>query len=1136
MSSELTSLARLLGRAGDSPPTGRELAEVLWLAGQSVRQTSSAADEDTVGDEDERVPTARPAEAGHPVADRPGPPRPRQPSPPSAPRPAPTGDRVPMRIPAGPHPRPDGRPPTAGHTSLLAPGPPMLAHPLALQRSLRPLRRSVPSPFRRQLDEAETAHRIAALGARPELWLPVLAPRKERWLHLRLVFDSGPTMAMWRPLLRDLHTAFAQTGAFRTLDVVRLSANGTVPRRHWERGRTAVLVISDCMGPQWREGPAARRWYATLRAWARDLPVAVVQPLPERLWRHTAFPAAAGVFTTPGPGAPNAALDFTTYETYETTEPHEEGFGSGIPVPVLEPSPEWLGHWAALVASPGVVRIPGAAALPRVRPAALAAAEQTGLEQLGPEELVLRFRSIASPQAFRLASHLAVGTAHLPVMRLVQAAIDEHPLPQHLAEVVLSGMLKSPPGAPAGAYDFRPGVRRVLLGTLPRTALVGTAALLGRVSAEIEARAGAVPGEFRALVTDGGPAGGGPAGGPFALLSAECVRLLRGPETAPEAPPPHQQVVVNRYALDKVVGRGTTGVVWRAYDLHSSQWAAVKIYPAVDAHGREAAEFLARTQAAVAANHAHLVDVHDVFLREDVCGLAMELVEGATLRQLITENLGGLPARLVIRTGHALLSGLLALHEAGITHGDVKPQSVLMRSEGSPVLAGFECRRPIEAGPEGDLYALGRILYEMATGTRPDPDHPVPPRRLVAGMPRMPRTLELAIMDLVSGHVPDRTRGAERLSALDADPGTWSETPRWHYRVLSFPLAEAASRDMTLSLPPEPATFLARLLLARGAFVPEPDLRAAMGRDSVLSPDEAARYLQSLGHDIQLSEEGDGYRLGLDRSELDLVIVDRHAQTGNYGAALALWYGRPLDGLEGEWAEEARGQLTEWQASLSRSRDEQVHGVIRLTTGWILLDFAELGAELAERFTATVRHLTEQEFGHLSKRSVRRQGTISMPIPPHTMARSLVDWAVEEVPQRLVRKLTGAAPALPRVRIVMFPGGTEDQATQIAAQLPVQTDVPGAELVVTVWMPDRLFSRLDRAYTTGFHPLAAAHGWYRVIVVRNDAGQEGQQKQELPDVSAPWVPSEGRPLPDPSVNRPSWLRWLFPRSQDSGDE
>ncbi|MGC3005359.1 serine/threonine protein kinase, partial [Streptomyces sp. G35A] len=172
--------------------------------------------------------------------------------------------RAPLHLPSpppppGPSPSPDPSPGagTEPHTTLLAPAPPRLRRPLALQRSLRPLKRRVESPVGLELDERATADRIARLGAAPDCWLPVMRPARERWLRLNLVYDAGPTMPVWRSLIRELHTVLAQSGVFRTVTPLRADPDGTVrgPGAHTAAdGRSATLVVSDCMGPQWRDG------------------------------------------------------------------------------------------------------------------------------------------------------------------------------------------------------------------------------------------------------------------------------------------------------------------------------------------------------------------------------------------------------------------------------------------------------------------------------------------------------------------------------------------------------------------------------------------------------------------------------------------------------------------------------------------------------------------------------------------------------------------------------------------------------------------------------------------------------------------------------------------------------------------
>ncbi|WP_086809544.1 SAV_2336 N-terminal domain-related protein [Streptomyces reticuliscabiei] len=300
------------------------------------------------------------------------------------------------------------------------------------------------------------------------------APTSGPVYRLQLVFDAGPTMTMWRPLLRSLRQSLAQDGPFQSVTVSVLKADGTLRGRLVEGDRTVTLVLSDCSGPQWYPGPAAKRWYGTLRSWARVRPVAVVQPLPEHMWQRTALPGAPGRIWTPAAGAANTALSFTPYDGVPESE------ADSVLIPVLEASAVWLENWLALISGAEGAEISGV--VTHVPPAVLPVEASVAPVELTAEELVLRFRSTASPEAFGLAGHLAVGVPHLPVMQLVQKSLGT--APSHLAEVILSGMLRAVPGSP-GIYAFREGVAALLLCTVPRTSFSRTVALLTRAGADL---------------------------------------------------------------------------------------------------------------------------------------------------------------------------------------------------------------------------------------------------------------------------------------------------------------------------------------------------------------------------------------------------------------------------------------------------------------------------------------------------------------------------------------------------------------------------------------------------------------------------------------------------------------------------
>ncbi|MFJ7070445.1 SAV_2336 N-terminal domain-related protein [Streptomyces sp. NPDC101115] len=1206
----LAALAGVLGRAGEEPPTGRELAELLWLARQTGGEGRAGAPADpgprpaVVTDEDPAglhgVRTSRRLVAP-PAEPPPEPARPLLPPPGPAPR-------VPLRTPAPPAPRAVAEE-TAGYTPLLAPAPPMLARPLALQRSLRPLRRTVPSGAERELDEAATADRIASLavpGSGRRLWFPVLRPRQERWLHLRVVVDSGPTMTMWRPLARELHTAFAQTGAFRTLDLLRLGEDGLLPRRHRERGRTAVLVLSDAMGPQWRDGPAGLRWRAVLAALAREGPVALLQPLPERMWRHTAAPAVPGLFVSPAAGVPNTALGFTPYDA-------PAGAPGAVPLPVLEPSDVWLGNWAALVASPSGAEVPGAAAF--VRPDALTTGpDDEGLvpEEADPEDLVLRFRALASPQAFRLAAHLAVGSAHLPVMRLVQAAVEERPEPRHLAEVVLSGMLRAEPDAAPGAYDFRPGVRKVLLAALPRTSLVRTAGLLARVSTEIEARAGLLPGEFRALAeTLTAQRGERAAGRPFALVSEESVRLLGGtaplppaaqpggrtgggtyarpagrtaPDNASDVPPP--RLGGDRYTVGERLG-GTDAQVWRGYDQYLQRDVALSYFPFPTAEQRSrtgrtgrdtrsaGTEFLARTYEVARVTAPNLLRVYDAVVLDEGCCLVTELVWGRSLRQRLDEAGGPLPVSEAVGIAKSVLWGLQALHRGGgFAHGNLTPSKVL-GVDHRPRLSDFGLRwpyaplhddpdrttrlprspgyddivRPVTVRylapertrgrptPEGDLYALGCILYEMLTGEPAAGGHDRETvlrhhaegvaRNLPALNPALPEQLRRALLGLLSHSGPERERGATLLRGLHLPGERPGRTP--DYRLLGPPRARVRGRDVSEDAFQRNA-FLARLLTARRRLVPHEEMAEVVRDSPRLKPAQYVLHLRALGIEVQVLDGG--YLLDVPDSALDVARAesrieaadgalsqgDRSAGRGLLRDALDLWRGEPLEGVPGVWAAGERRRLVELRASV----EEQLallDGPQAPPPGWL----AVRALRPWSRTDEVVLELAGSAVGDTLRPS-RYNEPPTAPVPPHREVPDLVEWAVTSFPYELARRLDRDTGPTVRVRLALHEGSEVAARNLVGTQVPDVDDPAGSDaaVVVTVLVSHELRSRLPKARRRDFGSMTVtASGWSHTVVVPWPPPEGGGRPPRAPEPeSGPPPRRAGSATPDGQVQGP----------------
>ncbi|MEU9477805.1 SAV_2336 N-terminal domain-related protein [Streptomyces sp. NPDC048191] len=913
-------LAEVLARTTDGTrPTPLELAELLWLAGQ-------------LGPPDgEGGRTGRPARAAEPD---PAPDKPVQdPAGPRAPDRAAGVGSAGQASPRAPLHLPSPTPAAGPYVPLHAPAPPMLRHPLGLQRALRPLKRRTDAPVGHRLDEPATADRIARLGAGPEGWLPVLRPARERWLRLNLVYDAGPTMPVWRSLIRELHQALVQSGVFRTVTVHRADPDGTVrgdgTYGHGD-GRTVTLLISDCMGPQWWRGEAGGRWYGTLRRWAHRMPLAVVQPLPEHLWRGTALPAAPGMFSAPSPAASTAALTFTPYEEWGP-----EARRGTVALPVLEAGPRWLAHWAGLVASMGGSAFPGSAAPLGPPPGPEDSQDRTDLAGLTAEGLVLRFRATASPEAFRLAGHLALGRPDLPVMRLVQRAVEPVPRPQHLAEVILSGVLTTVAGPP-GSYAFRPGVRELLLRGLPRAERSGTAELLARVGGLIEARAGAAPGEFRAVTPAADGAGAAADGEAFATVRTESVRRLTGGGAGTGAVAPEDRI--GRYRLlQRFTPSGRA--VWLGRDPETDRQVAVRLYrPFRDSARREA--FLRDAGRLRALADHRLARVSDFGVEDGRPYLVMEYVAGVNLNALASPDGYRIPAPLVVSVGTQVAQAVAAIHEAGVTHGDLGLSRVMLRPDGTVKLSGFAPGRT--AGPEGraqDLAKLGRLVQRLATGSaRAAP--PFAPDRL-RHLPESLREPYAHALDLLlSGRPQDQARGRDLLTDKALRLHARREYERRVYRILGpvtvYPEDHA---DRAVELAPEEAAVLAMLLLRDGREVTRAELRAGVWardeepQDATAAVDRIASRLRAALGPGALAVLPDGYALHTSADDVDLSRHEEYERTakertmmgplgeaGTYlDMARALWRdGDPLANVPGPAARTARRRLLEVRHVLHR--------------------------------------------------------------------------------------------------------------------------------------------------------------------------------------------------------------------------
>ena len=428
-----------------------------------------------------------------------------------------SGDGVSLRHPAG---VPRGAVSTGRDAlPLRLTDPRELRRTLDLQRALRPLARRIGTGPADRLDEDATATHSAEAGT----VIPILTPSSERWLDLALVVDTSTSMVLWGKLVAELRQLLTQLGAFRTIRAWQFRAQGdkvtiwAPGAPHTARNaneivdpvrRQAFLVVTDCVADAWLA--RADRQATAMRAveiWARTGPLAIVQPLSRQMWSRSAVQPQHVRLHSPYPGAPNHRLSVEPVGDSPDSQALD-----GVPIPILEISPRGFESWSRLVSGGGSSYhlVAASRAATHVLPdeyAGLAPPEGTGLKEAA-EKIVERFAAGASAEAFRLAGLLAAAPLTLSLMRHIQQAMVPRARPYQLAEVYLGGLLRSarqPGHNGQPLFEFLPGVRDVLLGTIRRSEAIQVTEM---VSAELSRSHGTGESGFTAkLSADAGSTG-----------------------------------------------------------------------------------------------------------------------------------------------------------------------------------------------------------------------------------------------------------------------------------------------------------------------------------------------------------------------------------------------------------------------------------------------------------------------------------------------------------------------------------------------------------------------------------------------------------------------------------------------------
>jgi serine/threonine protein kinase len=136
------------------------------------------------------------------------------------------------------------------------------------------------------------------------------------------------------------------------------------------------------------------------------------------------------------------------------------------------------------------------------------------------------------------------------------------------------------------------------------------------------------------------------------------------------------------YELAAEIGAGGMGVVYRARDTRLNRDVALKILPeAFAADADRLARFQREARVLASLNHPNIAAIHGLEESDDTTALVLELVEGPTLAERLAR--GAIPVEEALTIGRQIVAALEAAHEAGITHRDVKPGNIKLRSDGT---------------------------------------------------------------------------------------------------------------------------------------------------------------------------------------------------------------------------------------------------------------------------------------------------------------------------------------------------------------------------------------------------------------------------------------------------------------------
>ncbi len=256
---------------------------------------------------------------------------------------------------------------------------------------------------------------------------------------------------------------------------------------------------------------------------------------------------------------------------------------------------------------------------------------------------------------------------------------------------------------------------------------------------------------------------------------------------------------LGRYRIVAELGRGNMGIVYKAEDPLLDRTVAVKtiiLSGDPDERAEYEARFRQEAKAAGGLSHPNLITVYDVGRERDVAYMAMELLDGVELRDLIKDR--RLPLPQVLDVIAQVADGLAFVHERGVVHRDIKPGNIMimpdrrakimdfgiarMRVSDVQTQAGTILGSPRYMSPEqvtsqradhrSDIFSLGVVLYELATGEPPfvAKDVSALMHEVASATPRPPSAVDAAlppVLDFIIARALEKEPEARYQSATE---------------------------------------------------------------------------------------------------------------------------------------------------------------------------------------------------------------------------------------------------------------------------------------------------------------------------------------------------------------------------------